>query len=477
MYIFKNAFISITRNKGRNVLMGIILIVIATSCAITLAIKNTASTLITSYKEKQEVTASISMDRKNMMLQMKPDNENREEMLEQFQNIPSLTIEEIEKYGDSSYLKSYYYTASFGLNSDTLKKAESSIGGMGGNRPGFGKDFQGNSTDFTITGYSSIEAMIDFIEGGYTITEGEVSSDFTKNNCVINEELATLNGISVGDTITFQDENNEKTFSFTVTGIYSDNKESDNPMSLFSNSANTIITNATAVANIQNELDTNLTVNPTFILNSEDVLEQFTKELKDKGLNEYFTLQTNLDESENSLSTISNVSSFATTFLIITLIIGIIVLFVINMINVRERKYEIGVLRTIGMKKSTLTLQFVFELLMITVVSLVIGASLGAMMSVPVSNKLLQNEINSSQNEQNRIDKNFGGIWDEGGRGGRPTMIPPTISAFDSIDAVVDAEVLFQLFFIGIFLTIVSSSAAMIHIQKFSPLTILKERS
>ena len=77
---------------------------------------------------------------------------------------------------------------------------------------------------------------------------------------------------------------------------------------------------------------------------------------------------TNLDQVESATSSISNVKTFATTFLIITLSIGAVVLFVINLINVRERKYEIGVLRTIGMKKSTLTGQFLIELLIVSFV-------------------------------------------------------------------------------------------------------------
>ncbi len=51
------------------------------------------------------------------------------------------------------------------------------------------------------------------------------------------------------------------------------------------------------------------------------------------------------------------------------------------------------------------------------------------------------------------------------------------IQAFDSIDAVVDFKVLIELLGIGTVLTLVSSCASMISIQKFSPLTILKERS
>ena len=51
------------------------------------------------------------------------------------------------------------------------------------------------------------------------------------------------------------------------------------------------------------------------------------------------------------------------------------------------------------------------------------------------------------------------------------------VQAFDSIDAVVNIKVLGQLLGLGIVLTLISSSASMISIQKFSPLTILKERS
>lgn len=43
MYIMENAFISISRNKGRNILIGIIITVIACASTITLAIRNTAS--------------------------------------------------------------------------------------------------------------------------------------------------------------------------------------------------------------------------------------------------------------------------------------------------------------------------------------------------------------------------------------------------------------------------------------------------
>lgn len=491
MYIFKNAIISITRNKGRNLLIGIIILVISCAVAVTLAINNSSNSLINSYKSKYEVEATLGVNRENMMKNFNPEDKDhsKENMRDMFEGINSISIEDIEKYADSKYVKSYYYIMSLGVNSSTLEKAEMSAdNGMdfNGRGPG-GKERFSNETsgDFTLKGYSSIESMEDFITGNYKISDGEVSDDFESNNCIINSELATLNNIKVGNTIKIVDTNDStKIYDLVVTGIYEEqNEENDNRMSMFTSSVNTIITNVNTVKKIV-ENNSNLveTTTPTFILTSSKVIDKFNDELTEKGLSENLSVQTNLDQVENATSTISNVKTFATSFLIITLIIGTIVLLVINMINIRERKYEIGVLRTIGMKKSKVCAQFISELFIVSLVAIILGAGIGATVSVPISNSLLKNEISSSQNETNNIRENFGrGGQDENKkpddhfRNGFNGV--PSIQAFDSIDAVVDFKVLFELIGIGLCITLISSLSAVTSIQKFSPLTILKERS
>lgn len=499
MYIIKNALISIKRNKGRNILLGIIILVIACATTVTLAIRNSADTLIESYDNKYDITASISVNRENMRQNMgQPSSENAassddsssreekmKEMSEAFSAASKISEKDIESYADSDYVKSYYYTRSLEMNAEDLEQASSSNAGtdnMSGGNMSPGKSDSSSSSDkvkgdYTITGYSSLDAMTDFIEGSYSITEGSISNNFTTNNCVINSELATLNDISVGDKITLVDPSDEDiTYKLTVTGIFEEtSSDASNQMSMFTNSANTIITNVTAVNNIiKLDEDMNSTTKPTFVLTNKDVIDSFSKEVEDKGLSEYLTVSSNVDDIESATSSISNIKTFATTFLIITFIIGGIVLFVINLINIRQRKYEIGVLRTIGMKKSLLTAQFTTELLAVAIISLAIGAGSGAMLSVPVSNALLQKEITSSQNQMEEINQNFGGGF-KGGKGGSMNGVSQ-VQAFDSINATVDGKVLVQLFAIGLGLTFISSSACMVSIQRFSPLTILKER-
>ena len=316
--------------------------------------------------------------------------------------------------------------------------------------------------------------MTEFVYGTYQITDGEIISDFESQECVISSELATLNEITVGQTITLKNPNTEATYEFVVKGIYKDNSDSNDSSSMYSKSANKIITGSKVIENLVVDDSTLVTtITPTFILKDKDSVEKFTTEIKEKGLSEYYTLNTNVEELESATKSIENVKTFATTFLLIMLAISAVVLFVINMINIRERKYEIGVFRTIGVSKFKLTLQFALEILIVSVVMLGIGAVCGSFLAKPVGNMLLENEIQSVQEETEQISNNFG-------KGGPMDMNfggTVNVQTIDTINAVVDITVVAQLLGIGLALMLVSSLASMISIQRFSPLTILKERS
>lgn len=316
--------------------------------------------------------------------------------------------------------------------------------------------------------------MTDFVNGTYKITEGEMITNFNSYECAISSELATLNEISVGSKITFKNpSNSEKTYEFTVTGIYTDNSNTDDTKNMYSPSANKIITGSGVIDLLVADDSTLVTaITPSFIIENKEVIDLFSEEVKQKGLNEYYTINTNIEELESATQSIENVKTFATTFLIITLIISGIVLFVINMINIRERKYEIGVFRTIGVSKFKLTMQFVLELLIVSVIMLMIGAGIGSYLSKPVGNLLLQSEIESAKQQEEEISDNFGK-----GPMNMEFNKNRQVQEISTIDAVVDMTVVIELLGIGILLTLISSLASMISIQRFSPLTILKERS
>ena len=517
MYIFKNALVSIKKNKGRNILIGIIVMVIAAAATVTLAIRQSASTLVDAYENKYNIEATLTVNRDSIMSQMQSGTDSMEDNINKWNSISSPTIDEINTYGDSEYVTSYYYTYQVGMNGSGITAATDSISktttdttttNYSGSRERFGEGTSSTTTthqeqiqtnslngDFTVVGYSSYDGMSDFVSGNYTITDGEISTNFDSNNCVISSELAELNDLSVGDTITLVNPNSsKKTYTLTITGIYTDNTSDSASMDkMFSNSANKIITNSNVVSNMVSDDSTlKTTITPTYILRSKYVTDDFASEVKSKGLSDNYEVTNNLDTISNETESISNVSNFATTFLIVTLVIGGVVLLIINMINVRERKYEIGVLRTIGMSKIAVISQFVFELLMVSLIGLLLGATIGSASSVSIANSLLSQEITSAQTQTESVNSNFGhGPGSEssgtsssstGSSNNAPTMNNKVngvanVSQVSSIDAVVNIQVLAELLGIGLCLTLISSLSAMISIANFRPLTILKERS
>lgn len=560
MYIIKNALRSISRAKGRNILIGIIALAIAVSACIALSIKESASKAREDTLNIMNITAQISLDTKSMMQgAMDKDNEtgekpdfDRDAMKEMLQGSTELTLEEYETYSNAESVDYTYYTLSVTLNAngdlepiDTMgtfgaetsnnstdSQAPDDLGDMGGNKGG--RDFggkMGTQGDFTVIGYSSDVAMTDFISGNYTIdTEngGRVFEEGTaENECIISEELATYNNLEVGSEITLANPNNtDEIFTFKVVGIYTGNEESTNGFiggfSTATNSANKIMTSYTALKNIcdissqssetvtdENSSMTTSTavqssLNYTYVFADVDAYESFSDEAAALGLSEEYKISsTDVSEFEESLIPLENLSKTSGYFLLVVFIIGAIILIVINVFNIRERKYEIGVLTAIGMKKWKVAGQFVTELFVVTLAAIIIGAGIGAVASVPVTNAMLKAQITSNQQSQANITEGFGRDTNAGNVG-MTEMTPPdmqnntsdeknpdsnrqfdefmsniknsTQNYISEVSYSTNFNVVAQLIGVGILLTLVSSLAAVLFIMRYEPLKILTNR-
>ena len=187
-------------------------------------------------------------------------------------------------------------------------------------------------------------------------------------------------------------------------------------------------------------------------------------------------------------------------FLLVILIIGGVILVVLNIFNVRERKYEVGVLTAMGMKKWKVAAQFICEILVVTMIAVVIGAGVGAVSSVPVTNALLEGQVESQNSQQSQMEENFGRPGDFGGGfpggnmggmpGGMPSDIPDDIGGknpFDDtfkgaanyiteVDSAMNLTVVFQMIGVGLLLTLVASAASVLFVMRYDPLKILANR-
>jgi len=60
MYILENAFLNIVKNKGRNILLGVIIFAVIATTVIGMAIYNTSASIIEDYKTRFGSEVSIA---------------------------------------------------------------------------------------------------------------------------------------------------------------------------------------------------------------------------------------------------------------------------------------------------------------------------------------------------------------------------------------------------------------------------------
>lgn len=542
MYIIQNAWKSIIRSKGRNILIGLIALIISLSGCLALSIRQAAETARTDTLSQMSITAQINFDRSAAMQEMAGQMEDPPEGEPgegggfdrgnfDFESLAgeTLTLDDYMTYTEAlSDGDGYYYTMSASLNAsgdlvpygeeegstDAQETTESQpeqpegMGGMGGGRMEMMGGFSAQG-DFSITGFSSYDAMMSLFgeDGSLSISDGEMFDEGSADAvCVISDELALYNNLAVGDTITLANPNyDDETYELTISGIYT-NASSDTGNSMFSRSdpANNIymsypaleaITEASAEAGNTttdddgNETDASLRqeISFTYSFSSAEHYEYFCDAVYDLGLSEEYTVSSqDLASFENSLTPLNTLSTMAGWFFLVVLLVGALILVVLNIFNLRERKYEIGVLAAIGMKKRKIAMQFVCELFCVTLAAFLIGTTAGACLSVPVTNQLLAGQTASSQTSQEQIAGNFGKdpsqMQAPGNNGGQSMQQPGIqgggpVSYIDSVTSAADLTVVLQLVGVGILLTIVSSLAAIVTITRYEPLEILSSRT
>lgn len=545
MYIIRNAFRCISRSKGRNVLIGIIALVIAVSACLGLSIRQAAESAKESTLELLNVTATISYDRSSMMSGIfnggggTPGSFDRDQFADMMGNASALTLEEYETYAKADSVQDFYYTLTASFNgsdsfqpvTDETEDSESSqsssgFGGFGGGMSFPGGSFGGgnrvSSSDFSIIGYSSDSAMTSFIDGTASVVEGGAMFEegTTEMECVISEELAIFNSLSVGDTVIITNPSLEdETYELKIVGFYTSSANNDFSMSMFGKSqdpANQIYMSAAALQSILDASESNSTtvtdkntgresdsavtgsVSATYVFANTEDYYAFETEARDLGLDESYTISSrDLTAFENSLTPLKTLSTMAGWFLVVILIIGAVILVVLNIFNVRERKYEVGVLTAMGMKKWKVATQFMCEILVVTMVAVILGAGIGAVSAVPVTNALLAGQVESQNSQQTQMNESFGrpGNFPGGGfSGGNAIGMPPDIpdnmggnNPFENmlggavdyvteVNSAMNLTVVLQMLGVGLLLTLAASLASVLFIMRYDPLKILANR-
>ena len=472
MYILQNALKNVARNKGRNILMGTIILAIIATTVVTLMIHNTTSGIIDDYKTRFGSQVTISPDIEKFMQSGNMPSAGGG------MKLPEITAQQSIDFADSEHIKDYVSQIMIGVASnDLIGKDEGSANGM--------MPIGNNAADSgSITPQFYLKNIFfDFDEGYRGISDGNGRMVEGNNECLVSEEFAQLNDLSLGSTITLDaslhnadaTEFRRVTYELTLVGIYYDLTEEYAGIQVsMANRRNEILTTTNTILAPVNKDESGFSVSATYFLKSPAMLDDFEKELQEKGLSEYLKVSTDEDGYNSIVAPVEGLMSISLTFMTIVLVLGAIILLLLSSIAVRERKYEIGVLRAMGMKKGRVALGLWFEMIAITCVCLCIGLLIGILIAQPVSDMLLAGQLEAAS---------ASGSAGAGSPAGAiattdaSSLLASSLSTLETLDVSLSAITILQIIGIALLLASVASVAAISKITKYEPIKILMERN
>lgn len=468
MYVFTNALKNIWRNKGRNILLFFIILMMILSTVVSVVVNTATGAVINDYKAKFGAEVTIIRSNKKIEEQNVP-----------LSNIKVPSLADYQKYGESSLLKSKEFAANAFVVMQNLKTLDQgNVAGVGVQQDGVGTG-TGQSNFFTkpiatVIGSSNPAVSVEFQTGQRKIVEGKAFEN--KNECLVSQKFAELNNLKVGSTISFTDysfiEKNPVSQTLTISGIYEDNAgiAGSGTGTSSENRGNEILISLNAFTGLPlYEKAANngmLQVQVSYILNNPADADRFQQELYDKGLPTYYTVSADAASYNKAVGPVENISRIVTIFLVVVLVLGSLVLILLSTMAIRERKYEVGVLRAMGMKKAKVALGMISEMLVITVACLIIGLGIGGAVSQPIASSLLNSQVEASQSEQQKPNNT------EVSAG-----LQSNQTAVTELDVSLSGAAVGQIVLIALLLATVSSMAGVIFITRYEPVKILSERN
>lgn len=415
--MLKRSWLSIHRKLGRTIVLTLIFFMMANLVLASITIKTAVGAQMDYAKSTLGGTVAIQADMDAIREDQKAEMESgadRKEMFGKMERpqVSVTTANEIATY--SEYVKDYSYEVSVSANANELETVEtSSRFGGGVNFPG-GMGFPGMSSssseeteldgDLSVSGVNAYAYISGVQNETITIKDGEYFDEDTNDAALISYEFAELNDLEVGDEFTIKNIYNSESVTLKVIGIYDSSEERSN--------ANLIYMNTETAAQFLSEDDYNDgdydVENVNYYMLDSDKADEFVSlvnenypELSDNKMK----IAVDTSEYDAMAGSIESVGSFATTILIIVIIAAVIIITLIVTLNVRDRRYEMGVLLSLGAHKRNVVAQIATELIIVGTLGFALACLSGTFLAKSMGQSIIDSQAASSQQQQ---EKNFG---------------------------------------------------------------------
>ena len=368
--MIKNAIAYITRKRNRTLIIFIIITIVLSCLYSCLTIMKSSNEIEKALYESSN--SSISITKKDG----KYFNVN------QFKDIEKL--KEIEE-------KIIQYDGLAKLKDAKVVSGEQRI-----NREDLSDEFK-NVVSLEAT--NNTKRNILFSSGVFTIKEGKNIEENDKNSIIVHEEFAKQNNLKLGDEVDLELLDVEKSgkiksHKFKIIGSFSGKKQETYTGLSSDFSENMVFVDYSTSQEILNKSENNKIANKILMYSSSaESTDLALNKLKELKIDEskYF-VEKDSKAFEESLESVSGIKHIIKIMTYSIMLGGMVVLSLILILWLRERIYEIGIFLSIGTSKIQIIMQFIFELLFISIPSIISSLFLGNVLIKVIAGGLINSE-------------------------------------------------------------------------------------
>ncbi|MBO0470572.1 ABC transporter permease [Enterococcus sp. DIV0242_7C1] len=410
MNYWNRALCSVTRRKGKSIILFAVIFILGNVIAGSIAIQQSSANVEKKIKNDLGAMVTVELD--------------FDKMMEEGQSFSPGTLKEetIKQLGKSTYVKDFDYNVKTTLFVKKIKTYEQENSGVVSNM----------SNMLNLKGTNLLEPL-DFKDKNVKLIEGRTFKQDEINNgkdvAIISKKVAEENGFNVGDKVVLDssivdykadgstEEVGSQDHPVEIIGIFepasvekkkSDDKEKQgvNEQFLETEQFNTVYMPNDAVKAISKvefdkgkellpdrykntdgseaTFEDTVQITPTYNLKSPEDVEAFKEEAK-ASIPEGYKLNASTDQYDQVGGTVKKMSKISGYVVVLAIGATLLIISLVVILFLRDRKHELGIYLSLGESRMKVMQQILIELLLISLVamclSLVTGNFLGKMVS------------------------------------------------------------------------------------------------
>lgn len=474
MNFLKRAFLSLVRRKGKSLILLVIIFILSNVMAGSIAIGQASNNVERTIKLQLGANASVELDWEKM----------QDWTEDQWNSLEYITPEMADKIGGLSYVKYYDYSSETYINSTTLTQ------------------YDPNMVEVPTISYFPIKGVqyapiLDIVNGNATLVNGRTFNESEITNAdyvaLISDKVAELNNIFVGDVIYLQNtfsiwkedntvEEVKRDIALEVIGIFTpkvEQSEENNGGWIDYTPFNRIYV-PNGVVHAENRWmneqyaiaypDSNIKIDqiyitPTFVLNNPEDVESFRTEAKNL-LPDYYKVTVSSDAYDSVAGPIKFIGSLSNIILYVAIGATILILSLVVILFLRDRKHELGIYLSLGESKSKVVGQILIEVLSIAIIAITLSLLTGNSIAESTSQSMmdLRNEITGNTDNGGVIYRDMGYY---------PTNGVTEDDVLEAYKIEFSWDYVLILYGVGLGTVLLSSIAPMIYILRLKPKKIM----